>query len=797
MAAVPESGPARWPSISRLLDELLELDGGARARRLAEVARADAPLAAEVRDLLGREEAVRQGEFLEGPAVPGAAGHSLEGRTVGAYTVERMLGQGGMGTVWLARRSDGRFEGRAAVKFPSLGLLGGAGAARFRQEGSILARLSHPNIAHLIDAGVAEGQPFLVLEYVEGERVDEWCDARALGLEARLRLFLGVLAAVAHAHGRLVLHRDLKPSNILVTAEGQPKLLDFGVAKLLEGEASSGRAGELTGLAGRPFTPGYAAPEQLLGGDVTTATDVYALGVVLFRLLAGSHPDTDPAATAPGRPRPSGGAAARASQVAARAPPEVAGRRGGATPAELSRALRGDLDNVLARALEEAPGRRYPTVHALADDLRRHLSHEPVSARAGSVAYRLGKAVRRHRLAFGAAALVGLALVGGVAGTGWEAVEAGRQRSRAVAERERADREARRAREERDFAFRQLSRAEAVAELDDFLLYEATPNGRSFTPLDLLGRAERIVSRQEPATDPNRVEQLTAIGGHYGRLEEMDRSRRLLEEAYALSRKTDDPSTRAKAGCQLASTLARSGDGARGERLVEEALAELPDQPQLALVRVDCLRSGARVAMDSGDPSVAVERELAATAQLGRLQFPAGFLQTRVAMDLAEAYRMAGRLPEAAVAWGRAAELLTSLGRDDTETATTLFSNWGTTLLQLGRPLEAEALFRRSLLTEAAAAGGEERRSPTTLNELARALEQLDRLPEAARLVRQALELARLRHQEVAVNQALLLRALVDCRTGDLKGSAEALAEVGPRLARMLPPGHYAFAALE
>jgi tetratricopeptide (TPR) repeat protein len=797
LPALLERDASRWALLSPLIDELLELGEEARAVRLAELARRDATGAAELSDLLGRQRAVELEGFLEAPALGAAPGITLEGRTVGAYTIERLLGQGGMGTVWLARRSDGRFEGRAAVKFLRLGLLGSAGAARFRLEGSILARLSHPNIARLLDAGVLEGQPYLVLEHVEGRRVDEWCDAHALGIEPRIRLFLGVLDAVAHAHDRLVLHRDLKPSNILVTAEGQPKLLDFGVAKLLEGAAASGQATELTGQAGRPFTPGYAAPEQLRGEDVTTATDVYALGVVLHQLLAGTHPGAEPAAATAGLPgRTAGTSPRRASQAAARVAPEVAARRAGASPGELARALRGDLDNVLAAAISEEPGRRYPTTHALAADLRSFLAHEPVAATAGSFAYRLGKAVRRHRLAFGTAALVALALLVGVAGTTWEALEARRQRAQAVEERERADREAQRAREQRDFALRQALRTRAIADLDDFLIYEAAPNGRRFTALDLLGRAERIVTRQQDGDDPDRAELLVAVGRNYGFLEQEERSRKLLEAAYALASKGPDPSVRARAACALAEPLARLGEGARAEALVREGLSTLPEEPEFALDRIDCLRSGVIVADDVGDATEALERAQAAEALLGELPAAPGLLATRVVMDLAEANRWAGRLPDAAATFGRAAALLAAQGRDETELAGTLFNNWGVTLSQLGRPLEAEALLRRSMGVSTAD-GGPERISPTLLSNLARALASLARLSEAAPLVARALSIARSGHQEVAVNQILLLEASIDRQAGDLGGAERALAEVEPRLRRMLPPGHHAFAWVE
>ena len=224
---------------------------------------------------------------------------TLAGRTIGAYTLERPLGAGGMGSVWLARRSDGRFEGVGrgqAAQSRAARRAAAPNASRARA--SVLARLAHPNIARLLDAGVAAGgQPYLVLEHVDGEPIDRWCDARALGIDARVRLMLDVLAAVAHAHSNLVLHRDLKPSNILVTRDGQVKLLDFGIAKLLDDEALPAPATELTQHAGRAFTPDYAAPEQVQGGDVTTATDVYALGVLLYVLLGGVHPTAKPSDT--------------------------------------------------------------------------------------------------------------------------------------------------------------------------------------------------------------------------------------------------------------------------------------------------------------------------------------------------------------------------------------------------------------------------------------------------------------------------------------------------------------------
>ncbi|RZJ09838.1 MAG: serine/threonine protein kinase, partial [Rubrivivax sp.] len=300
----------RWLALSPLLDELLDLEPAARGARLAELRVHDAETAGHLERLLSRADGLEEQGFLSEPVVaqwhaalasmPGdepQVAPDLAGQAIGPYVLERQLGQGGMGIVWRARRADGRFEGVVAVKFLMAGMLGRGDAGRFAREGEILARLSHPHIARLLDAGVHHGeQPYLVLEYVDGEPIDVYCRQHHLDVRARVRLFLDVLAAVAHAHARLILHRDLKPSNILVTAQGEVKLLDFGIAKLVDDAAQAlqgAAATEITQRAGSAFTPQFAAPEQVQQLDVTTATDVYALGVLLYLLLGGSHPTAD------------------------------------------------------------------------------------------------------------------------------------------------------------------------------------------------------------------------------------------------------------------------------------------------------------------------------------------------------------------------------------------------------------------------------------------------------------------------------------------------------------------------
>ncbi|MCU0686062.1 MAG: serine/threonine protein kinase, partial [Polyangiaceae bacterium] len=385
----------RWRRLSPALDDALDLPREQRASWLETLAARDAALAADVGVLLAEHEALALEGFLEG-GLGAPAGASLAGQTLGAYTLREQVGQGGMGSVWRAERSDGRFEGAAAVKLLNASLLGQAGEARFRQEGRLLARLQHPNIARLLDAGLSPlGQPYLVLEYVDGERIDAYCDARRLDVDARVRLFAQVLEAVAHAHANLIVHRDLKPSNVMVTAEGQVKLLDFGIAKLIEGEAGWAISTALTREGGRVFTPDYAAPEQILDEPLATTTDVYALGVLLMELLSGARPYRLPEGAS--RRDLEDAILRQAPQRPSEAANRAAAEARGLTLPQLARRLRGDLDAIVLRALEKAPSARYRSVGALGDDLERHQTLRPVLARAEGRLSRLGRFVRRNR----------------------------------------------------------------------------------------------------------------------------------------------------------------------------------------------------------------------------------------------------------------------------------------------------------------------------------------------------------------------------------------------------------------
>jgi eukaryotic-like serine/threonine-protein kinase len=439
------AGPARrWEKVEELFAAAAELPPGERSPFLAEACAGDGPLCAEVEALLAADD--RAGELddlLEGAVragwrslTDGAQGFpwvvegGLAGGRIGPYRLERELGRGGMGTVYLAVRDD-ELRRRVALKVLRRGLDTDDVLRRFRTERQILADLDHPSIARLYDGGTtADGRPYFVLELVEGEALDAWCDRRRLTVPQRLRLFLQVCSAVAHAHGRLVVHRDLKPGNVLVTGEGEVKLLDFGIAKLLEPEGGEG----ITTLGSfQPLTPGYASPEQLRGEPVSTASDVYSLGVLLYELLAGRRPER-PAGR---EPEPPSAAAARVEERTdgrgrrdLLLPEEVARARG-ATARELRRRLRGDLDAVVLAALREDPARRYGSVEQLAEDVRRHLEARPVRARRDTFGYRAAKFLRRNRLPAAAALAFTLLLVAFAASTARQSARTERERDKA------------------------------------------------------------------------------------------------------------------------------------------------------------------------------------------------------------------------------------------------------------------------------------------------------------------------------------------------------------------------------
>ena len=394
---------AAWARLNDLLDRALDRSPEERLEWLASFAPEDEPLKPRVMALLAHEQTVHMAGFLD--ALPQLDVGTIDrhngsddqpASVIGPYRLIRELGQGGMGTVWLAERADGMLRRTVALKLPHGVWPRSTLVERMARERDILAALAHPHIARLYDAGVTPGgRPYLALEYVEGQPIDAYCAEHDLDLRARVRLFLQVAEAVAHAHAKLVVHRDLKPSNILVTSEGEVRLLDFGIAKLL-GETT--RPTALTEAAGRPHTPEFASPEQIAGHPLSVGSDVYSLGIVLYELLTGKRPYSV-------RPH------SRADLEAAILHAEPIPLSESARDAAEYKSLRGDLDTIVLKALKKSPGDRYPTVNAFADDLQRWLDGRPVLARADSAAYRASKFVRRHKVAVAVAAAALLALI--------------------------------------------------------------------------------------------------------------------------------------------------------------------------------------------------------------------------------------------------------------------------------------------------------------------------------------------------------------------------------------------------
>lgn len=414
---------ARWPRFSALLDEALALPAGDRAAWLAALPAADLDLHPALRRALS---AGVDDRFLAHPSLPaepaGSDDEALHaGQHLGPWQLIEEIGRGGMGVVWRARRADGAYQREVALKLPHAHLLAGAVQQRFRRERDILASLAHPHIARLYDAGLAaDGQPWLALELVRGVPIMQWAREQRLSLDARLALFDQVLSAVAHAHAKLIAHRDLKPANVLVDEQGQVWLLDFGIAKLLEDD--DGDAATLTRAGQRIATPAYAAPEQLAGGEVSVATDVFALGVMLFEILAGQAPFGVRRPSAPADP-PLPSAHADADQAQATGLPLRA----------LRRALAGDLDAIVAQALQHAPSQRYASVALLSADLQRHRHGRPIAARRLTPLHRAGKFVRRHRGATALVMLLSASVVAGIGGVAWQAHRAEAQARRATA----------------------------------------------------------------------------------------------------------------------------------------------------------------------------------------------------------------------------------------------------------------------------------------------------------------------------------------------------------------------------
>jgi serine/threonine protein kinase/tetratricopeptide (TPR) repeat protein len=570
----------RWQKIDELFCSALGRDAQDRAGFLAEACADDESLRKEVEALLASHQGA--GNFMQGLAVEDAlqliakeSGKTLTGRRIGVYEIVKEISQGGMGAVYLAVRADKQYKKQVAIKVVRRGFDTQFIVSRFLSERQILANLDHPNIAKLLDGGTTEdGAPYLVMEYIEGLPIDEYCDTKKLPTAARLGLFRTVCSAVQYAHQNLVIHRDIKPSNILVTEDGIPKLLDFGIAKILAPEP--GQAFDETATAMRLMTPDYASPEQVRGEKITTATDIYSLGVLLYKLLTGHHPYRFKAVVPreierivceqePEEPSISIGRIEEISTPKGKktiTAEQVSSTRDG-QPEKLRRLLRGDLDNIVLMAMRKEPQRRYSSVEQFSEDIRRHLEGLPVIARKDTFSYRTSRFIHRNKIGVAAAALIFLTLIGGIVATFWQARVARAERDKAVAEQTKAAR---------------INRfLQSVLQYSNPRWYSAGKGkaGPSTTTLDALNDAARRVDSEFADQPEIQADLHQTIGDTYRALFLLDQAKQHFESALQIRRELfgEDNSKVAESIFYLGAVENAQGNFVEAERLCRQALA--------------------------------------------------------------------------------------------------------------------------------------------------------------------------------------------------------------------------------
>ncbi len=716
----------RWREVDRVFAAALERSAAERGAFLAAACAGDSELRREVESLLAADE--RIGDFLERPAgeLLGVLPLGGDGGRVGPYRLLRRIGSGGMGAVYLARRDDEQYERLVAVKVLRWGLDSPEARHRFLAERQILARLEHPDIARLYDGGTTEeGRPYLVMELVEGLPVDVYCDRHRLTVDQRLDLFRRICGAVQYAHQNLLVHRDLKPANILVTAAGEPKLLDFGIAKRLEEDRGigGGDPDEETLSDLRVMTPVYASPEQVRGQAVTTASDVYALGVLLYELLAGrlpyrlaSHRDRDVAAAIVGQePEPPSQSLLRSGSPE----PVAAGR--GTRPRALARRLRGDLDAILLRVLSKDPQSRYASVALLSQDLERHLAHRPVAARPNTLLYRAGKLVRRNPATAAAAVLVVLLGIGLLT-------------SFAVQQR-RVARERDKARYTLSFLVDTFKQADP---------YHA--RGERLTAREILDQGAERVSRELAGQPDVQAELMDSIGEVALGLGRYDQAEPLLERALALRRKRFGPES-----LPVAQSLEHLGllkqersDHAAAEALLRQSLTierRLLGAPNLSVAKTLNELGGVLAVEARSTDAEKLHQEALAIAR--QVEGPVGPTVADSLLGVAKRkndlgdYAAAERLFRQGLDIERRAlgDRHPRLYRDQTDLGEILF--------EAGKYQAAETLLRQSLAVQQKILGREHPDVATTLTDLAMVVQRLNRYAEAEVIDREVLQITR------------------------------------------------------
>ncbi|MEZ5318537.1 MAG: tetratricopeptide repeat protein [Vicinamibacterales bacterium] len=785
MSGIPLSD---WDDVGDLVEHALDLPAADRDAHLQAACADDAARLARARRVLAAADAARS--FLARPAAdvaadlavdagldagdadddPARPGDPAEAGSLGAYRLLRRIGRGGMGEVYLAERADDEFRRQVAIKIVRPGL-GDDLIARFRHERQLLASLQHPHIAQLFDGGVTDdGRPYLVMEYVDGRPLDRHADDGGLSVDARLGLFLQICDAVESAHRRLVVHRDLKPGNVLVTRDGVTKLLDFGVAKLLEPDPGADTPETRAGF--RVMTPEYASPEQFLGEPSSTATDVYALGAVLYELLTGvrAHEaphgslkdleqlvlerEPDPPSTACRRTSPAG-------------PPDDRARTRGTTVDGLARQLRGDLDNIVLTAMRREPDRRYPSVAALRADLERHREGLPVSARPATVGYRAAKFVRRHRAAVAAAVLVGAAIVIGTTTT--------------LVQARAAAREGRRAEQIRDFLV-------GVFEISN----PDASRGETVTARELLDRGSERVDRELAGEPEVHADMLGVLGRLYQQLGMFAEARMHFEHALTLQRQTPaDPLAVVDTLTSLGAAASEQDDLDQAEAYIREALAiatreEGPEGSAVAAATSDL----AGVFRKRGDYEEAERLNREAVAIRRHLGDPAGLASAL--NGLAVLLTDSGHAPEAVTTLEEALALARPAGADTPTTMALMQCNLANALEEAGRPQDAIPAFETCIDQRRRLLGDRHPDLAVSLNSMGLVYSALNQYDDAERVYREALDIQRgaFGEQHTAVAATLNNLAVVAYQRGRYDEAAATFRELVDVWRAILGPDH-------
>ncbi len=700
-----------------------------------------------------------------------------------------------MGVVYLAERADGQFDKKVAVKLIRPGMDTGEIMQRFELERHTLASLEHPNIARLLDAGTTEdGQPYLVMEYVEGEPIDVYCESRRLDTSARLRLLVTVCEAVQYAHRNLLVHRDLKPENILVTSSGEVKLLDFGIVKLLSAE----RTVPLTAASERIMTPGYASPEQLLGRPVSTASDVYSLGVVAYVLLTGHPPyrlsGRDPRAmervvceAEPERPSSviltvEDDEPGPVKRRPAPTPEEVAATREGSVE-RLRRRLVGDIDLIVLTALRKEPERRYPSVDHLAEDMRRHLEGLPIAARQDSVVYRCGKFLRRHTLGAAAGSVILLLLIAGVAATAWQAGVAARERDRARAE------------------------AQKAIAINDFLqsmLTSVDPElmGRDITVAEVLDQAALTVASDLAGQPEVEATVRTNLGRTYHSLGQYEQADLQLAAAVELTRSVYGVPHAETAAALTHLGILRHDQGQLDEadELYGQAMGIYEDLGAMSsLQAAETLNAAGALRRAQGRDS---EAEQYYRQALGLFREHLGNEDRQVAMvthNLAVLHHGRGELAEAEAHYREALDITRNTHGEDSPAVARCLHNLASVLHSREQWAQAELLYRQALDLRRSLLGPDHPQLALNLVDLADVLTAQGKLDEAETLVREGLDLDRriLPETHPLLARALVVLAEVTLARGDPAAAQSAASEALSIRRATLPPHHWLTANAE